>query len=446
MITIEVGARVKLRNLPEDLERKFILANNIENPKFRMYERMGFWTGNTPKQIELFQRESGALVLPRGYFQTAIHEIKAASVSFKINDRTVCPVARVPNPGGQLFIFQAQALEKLLKRRSGILEAPPGSGKTNMLLSAIPRLKTNTLILVHTTELLNQTMERARSWLGIEPGVIGGGKEDIQPVTVAMVQTLAKKVLKDSDIASFFGCILTDECHHSPALMWARILQQLPARFKYGFSATCWRKDGLGFLMQRLIGSKTATVSRKEVEAEGKIVRPDVEVVPTEYFYSLEDSSEWTKMITDLVRDPERNYLIKQEVSKRIATDTQALILTDRIEHANLLSRMLQDLSPVLLTGELTKTDRAQAMKKVRKGTQLTIATTHLLGEGIDVPGWDLLFLVTPISGGPKTLQAAGRVTRPAPGKNKAVLVDFLDSRIPMLKAAFKKRQELYAA
>lgn len=125
---------------------------------------------------------------------------------------------------------------------------------------------------------------------------------------------------------------------------------------------------------------------------------------------------------------------------------SQALILTDRIEHANRLSQILQDLSPVLLTGELSKQERAQGMDAVRAGAQLTIATTHLLGEGIDVPGWNLLFLVCPISGGPKTLQAAGRVTRPAPGKDKAVVVDFVDSRISILRAAFRKRQELYAA
>ena len=107
---------------------------------------------------------------------------------------------------------------------------------------------------------------------------------------------------------------------------------------------------------------------------------------------------------------------------------------------------MLADLSPVLLTGELSKAERAKAMEKVRAGTRLTIATTALMGEGIDVPSWNLLFLVYPISGGPLTLQTMGRVTRPAPGKDKAVVVDFVDSGVAMLKAAFRKRRELYAA
>ncbi len=315
-----------------------------------------------------------------------------------------------------------------------------------MLLSSIPRLKTNTLILVHTTELLNQTMERVRSWLGIEPGVIGGGKEDIRPVTVGMIQTLAKRNLQENGVADYFGAVLVDECHHSPAATWARILSALPARYKYGFTATGWRKDGLQFLMWRLIGPKSAQVTRQEVAAAGRIIWPDIEVVPTDYFYPLQESSEWTFLISDLVANDERNLLIEGEVRKRMGKNTQALVLTDRIAHANTLSQNLLNLDPVLLTGELNKTDRAKAMEKVRAGARLTIATTHLLGEGVDVPGWDLLFLVTPISGGPRTVQVAGRVTRPAAGKNRAVIVDFLDCRIPMLREAFRKRQELFAA
>ena len=375
-----------------------------------------------------------------------ITALRVAGIQFEVIDRTICPEAEVPAPKGQLDPFQEQAIADLLRYPTGVLESPTGSGKTVMLLSIIPRLQTNALILVHTRELLNQTMDRVESWLGIEPGVIGGGKENIQPVTVAMIQTLAKRDLKESGIADYFGAIIIDECHHSPAMTWAKILQQLPAKYKYGFTATAWRKDGLRLLMWRLIGNKNATVSRKVVEAEGRIVWPAVEVVHTDYYYPIQDAAQWTRMITDLVQDPERNQLIEEEVRRRVNDQSQALILTDRIKHANILSQMLQDLAPVLLTGELSTTGRAQAMKRIRAGARLTIATTHLLGEGVDVPGWNLLFLVCPIAGGPKTLQAMGRVARPAPGKDKAVVVDFVDGGVAMLKAAFRKRQELYAA
>ena len=262
MTTIEISAHLRLRNLPWQLAETFIKENQFRNPKFAKNERMGFWNGKERPWIKLYRQGRDSLILPRGYFPAVITALRAEGVRFQIVDQTVCPAAEVPSPKGQLYPFQRQALEDLLRYPTGVLEAPTGSGKTNILMSAIPRLNTNALILVHTTELLNQTMERVESWLGIEPGVIGGGKENIQPVTVAMIQTLAKRDLKESGIADYFGAIIIDECHHSPAMTWAKILQQLPAKYKYGFTATAWRKDGLRLLMWRLIGNKNATVSR----------------------------------------------------------------------------------------------------------------------------------------------------------------------------------------
>jgi len=446
MITIEISSSLRLRNLPGPLARQFITDNTFRNPKYEQLKRLGKWAGTVNPLIRTYKREGVDLLLPRGFFPGVIGQLKEAGERFEVIDRTVCPEAEFSSPCGELYPFQARALQDLLRYRSGVLEAPTGSGTTVVLLSAIPRLKTNTLIVVHRTELLDQTVERARSWLGIEPGILGAGKETIRPITVAMVQTLVRKDLKESGIADFFGCVLVDECHHTPATTWMKVLQKLPARFKYGFTATAWRKDGLQFLMWRLIGNRTARVTHQEAEEAGKLIWPDVEIVHTDYRYPIQTSDQWTQMITNLVRDPERNRLIEQEVRRRINGNTQALILTDRIQHANTLSRILKDLSLALLTGELSKEDRSQAMKKVRAGAQLTIATTSLLGEGIDVPGWNLLFLACPISGGPRMKQAMGRVTRPAPGKDRSLVVDFVDDGVGMLKAAFSKRQEIYHA
>ena len=60
------------------------------------------------------------------------------------------------------------------------------------------------------------------------------------------------------------------------------------------------------------------------------------------------------------------------------------------------------------------------------------------------MPGWDLLFLATPMAGGPRTLQAVGRVSRAAPGKVRATVVDFVDIRVPALVAAHRQRVRLY--
>jgi superfamily II DNA or RNA helicase len=42
-------------------------------------------------------------------------------------------------------------------------------------------------------------------------------------------------------------------------------------------------------------------------------------------------------------------------------------------------------------------------------------------------------------------LQYLGRVLRPAPGKNKAVVYDYVDVKVDILKAAAASRQKVYA-
>ena len=449
VIEIRVGAGLELALdslscfLIDELRR----VNTFRNPKYDQAKRLGHWTGKILKLIKLYQIENDIIHLPRGYFSDLTELLRERDLEYQVEDATICPAIDVQiEPQGELYPYQKKALNALLSRYTGVLEGVTGCGKTNILLSAIAELGTTSLILVHTTELLKQTVRRCQSWLGIEPGIIGGGQFDLRPVTVGMIQTLARRDLEKEGSASYFGCVMIDECHHSPALTWAGILDTLLARYKYGFTATAWRKDGLGFLMWRLIGNKSATINRTEVEAAGKLVWPEIEMVATDYFYDLEDSDQWQAMISHMVRDRERNRLHQAREEWPGHQETRALILSDRIRHVNLLAELLADLDPVVLTGELSKPRREAAMVRVRSGAQLTIATAALLGEGVDVPGWDLLLLASPFSGGPRTLQAVGRIARPSEGKHKALVVDFVDARVPILRVAWSKRQRLYAA
>ena len=58
---------------------------------------------------------------------------------------------------------------------------------------------------------------------------------------------------------------------------------------------------------------------------------------------------------------------------------------------------------------------------------QITIGTTGLLGEGLDVSSWGVLIMATPISSKVRLLQAIGRVIRPHPGKLKGYVADLVD-------------------
>ena len=97
-----------------------------------------------------------------------------------------------------------------------------------------------------------------------------------------------------------------------------------------------------------------------------------------------------------------------------------------------------------LLTGDLPKTKREEVIKNLNnRGVKVLVATGQLIGEGFDCRELSTLFLVTPIKFSGRLLQYLGRVLRPAPGKDKAVIYDYLDP-VGVLKAAFRSRSRVY--
>jgi superfamily II DNA or RNA helicase len=67
-----------------------------------------------------------------------------------------------------------------------------------------------------------------------------------------------------------------------------------------------------------------------------------------------------------------------------------------------------------------------------------------LIGEGFDCKELATLFMATPISFSGRVLQYLGRVLRPAPGKEKARVFDYVDAHVDVLKKAADARRRLY--
>lgn len=447
-INICLGPKVRVdgRSLPAEIEEKIIKDLTFANPKFEKSQSMGFWSRGIPETIEMYGYDpSGAILLPVGYYPKLVYALKSAGLRFEVEDQRVAPpIGGTLTVRGRLYPYQERALADLLKYPTGVCEGVTGSGKTNVLLSAIPRLGTRTMILCHSRELMIQTAARCRDWLGYEPGQIGAGKETIKAVTLGMIQTLARRDL--ARLGSSFGAVLTDECHHVSAETWSGVVQSFHSKFKYGFSGTAWRKDGLTPIIHLITGQKTSVITREECEAAGKIVPANLEIVETSYKYDISVPAEWGHMLADLVADPDRNRLIADEAVRRLGNGSRILILTDRINHCESLGQILCSHKPIVIHGNLTKKERAARMTAVRQGAALTIATFSLMSEGVDVPGWEILFLATPISRGTRVLQSLGRVVRAAAGKVSATVVDIVDVEVPFLANAARGRQRLLVA
>ena len=84
---------------------------------------------------------------------------------------------------------------------------------------------------------------------------------------------------------------------------------------------------------------------------------------------------------------------------------------------------------------------------RLNKGkVKVLIATGQLIGEGFDCKDLSTLFLATPIRFSGRVVQYLGRILRPAPGKEKARLFDYVDINVDTLKNAAMARQKVYNA
>jgi superfamily II DNA or RNA helicase len=337
---------------------------------------------------------------------------------------------------GELRDYQQRALESITRRADGVLVAPCGSGKTAIGMALIAHWRQPSLILVHTVDLLKQTREAARRWLGVDAGVVGGGKFDVKPITAGTVQS----VRKHPELARMFGLVLLDEAHHCPASTFAETLQFFPAAYRYGLTATPRRDDGLERFMTAVIGSVRHTITQEELRAASVLVVPRVEFIKTAFRYHYAD--DWTDMITALVRDADRNALIYRVICLLLDGGRRILALTQRVEHAETLYRMIEHSRPgvaTLAVGTRQK-ERAESIRRVTSGSAQILFSTQLADEGLDAPILDAVILMTPQKSVNRTIQRAGRVLRALDGKRQPLVIDIVDNAVGILRHQARSR------
>jgi superfamily II DNA or RNA helicase len=154
-------------------------------------------------------------------------------------------------------------------------------------------------------------------------------------------------------------------------------------------------------------------------------------------------------MLSELTADPQRNALIADDVAQEARNGGGVcLVLSDRKAHCEALLALLADrgVEATLLTGDLSNGERQAVVEAVNTGrVKALVATGQLIGEGFDCKALSTLFLGTPIKFNGRLQQYLGRVLRPAPGKDKAKVFDYVDEKVGVLKAAAEARRRVYA-
>jgi superfamily II DNA or RNA helicase len=439
---------IDIAGAPEHLVRKIRETFTIENPMWIDNDRMSRWNGGTAHWLTFYENHPDGLTIPRGAMGLILYFCKEMDVRYQIIDkrRTLPPVDFTFV--GFLKGYQQQATTDILCRDFGVLQAPTGSGKTVMALSIIAERRQPCLIVVHTKELLSQWVERIEEFLAIpraEIGIIGNGKHRIgEQVTVGIINSIYPIA---ESLKNHFGHIVVDECHRCPSRTFSEAVASFDCRYMLGLSATPYRRDGLTKIIGWHLGRKIE-VRQADLTEEDIIL--DVEVITREtMFTSFYDASEeYTRVLSELTEDADRNQLIATDVIREATNGGGiCLVLTDRREHCNALAALTSPygIETAILTGDVSNGSRKAIVERLNAGTvKVLIATGQLIGEGFDCKELSTLFLVTPIKFSGRLIQYLGRVLRPAPGKDKAKIYDYADSAVPVLAASARARQQVY--
>lgn len=422
----------------------------IPNPEYAKKERMGLWTGNTPRTLSLYKINGESVILPIGAFKDIKPILNTYDIEYSQDMANNEPVEY--NAEVNLYDYQEIAVEQMLKAGYGILQSPAGSGKTQMGIALAVKLGKKCLWLTHTQDLLKQSYDRASQYIDKSLlGTITAGEVNIgSGITFATVQTLAKQDL--TQYKYMWDVVITDECHRVAGAPTARtqfsaVLSNIACKHKYGLSATVHRADGMIKCAYMLIGDVKYVVPDEAVK--DKVMAVNIERVDTNYdipFSALDTDGtiNYTKLITSLANSTKRNDIIYNKLMKN--SSHYNLILSDRLDQLyylyNQMPPTLQEQSAVIdgkMTSKKAKAEREQAIEDMRSGKKhFLFASYKLAKEGLDIPRLDRLHLVTPQKDYAIIVQSVGRIARTFDGKEEPICFDYVDK--------FKMAENMYRA
>jgi len=418
------------------------------------------WDGKTSIISEIHPVTGGQFptgMLPFVYDQV-IQAIPKKDVSFK-DLRVVSPqiqgVHTVPLRG-----YQQEALDTAFGTEfagmpwpRGVLKIATGGGKTELAVAMYETTKMPTVFVVHRKHLVKQAIDRFKKY-GITAGQVGDSvfTPDPNGITVATVQTI-HNILKQGDMAKISQFIKArqlffDEAHLCAAkldkgnqfIMLSRQFRH--AMMRWGLTATPFMKDQYSNqLLMGATGDILVEITNDTLINAGHLTKPKVTIIKVG---EVPGPKSWPEVYDSaIVLNTDRNLRIITELQK---VPTPAIVMCNRVIHANILSNMAKDKGLFLpvIQGSTSTKDRAATIADLQSGKLKHIIATTVFDEGMDLPELRSVIL----AGGGKSkvamLQRIGRGLRRAQGKYKFSLIDFKDTSGWTLKQHSKARKEVW--
>ena len=335
----------------------------------------------------------------------------------------------------------------MLKNDNATIQAPPGSGKTVVALYVISKKKKKTLVLVHRETLVEQWAERALEHTNIR-------KNDVVRLTSTnFIHTLKKPLIITTDQTftsilkrnrynflvalnqANIGIFIADEVHTSVgAPTFSECSLHVPSRITYGLSATPYRYDGNGDIINFHLGPTYVPEGEASVmDAKVTVILFDSGMLNRSYKYIYWDGKfQRSRYLNLLKKSKTLMSLCKGLLTKFSSNGREVIFVSERI-------KMIEELFKWLDVPSKSKFIASATNDELKY--QVTFATPGKIRDGVDIPKKDCLIMTSPIK---NIEQMCGRVVREADEKCRPIVIDMVDIGVIDIRETYYSRLRYY--
>lgn len=441
-------------------------------------------TGMTHVPFALSDPRTGCLRAQALYYRNIVEFLKQSEILYHdyVLDLIPSPNILIDNKEVHLTLreYQQKALDNWIKvGKRGCVVLPTGAGKTIIGVRAIEIVNSASIVIVPTIDLMDQwTSVISKYFPGTKVGNLGGGIDDIEPITVS---TYDSAYLRASALGNKFALMIFDEVHHLAAPGYRTIAEQFASPFRLGLTATLEREDELHRDFPKLVGgvvfqAHSIELARNKHLAPYEIERRQIDMLPEEleeynknfatYKISLKKiglNMQYAGSFRRLIMMSGRSKAAREAVLARnkamdIALNSRAKIeelkkiLVEHRGQKTILftqhNKLVYDISDKFLipfiTHKSSKQERQDALNGFREGRYNVIVTSKVLDEGVDVPDAELGIILSGTGSSREYIQRLGRLLRPKPDSNrKAKLIEIVSSGTREIGTSAKRKTAL---
>lgn len=435
------------------------------------------WDGTTTVALI----KNGGLKAPTGLYSYLKEVLVSRGVEYEIIDERPTPITSpgYSAPALGLREYQRKAVDEGLYRQRGVMKAGTGAGKTRMMVAMMVEAAVFPAVFyVPSCDLLEQAYDVFSKFVlkdgsSATIGRVGAGYCDIQPITIATVQSCQlaltgkytkyehddcsyndktklneiqkgriKEMVHQAQFAYF------DEAQHVSAETIQDILNESHcARYRVGGSASPWRDDGLDILIEAAFGKRFCDIPASFLIEQGYLLRPRIVFNHFEQRLGVTATfaAHYNKYV---VENAARNQWIASRAMHHVDNGRPTIILVKWVTHAEELCSLI-DGSEILTASGDSKKDpdaRKKVLDRMRKREVMCVIGTSLLDEGVDVPAATAGIFAGGGKSSTRELQRVGRFIRRDendPSKDCAYIEEFHDHTKWLMNHAKARRKIL---